>query len=213
MFESKMYDGRNIRSESERKCRINAALRHLNRCLFAIGEKSNADFDLPMPECDPSDTDALHDEYFFGESVPDASLDIRNYSQSNEYRSCNEGQRMTIDEVMTALRTPPTGSTCQRLCFLKGAGGTDKTHVYKVLIQFCERYRIRCIAAASTGVAATLLTRGRAMHSTFKLSIDQDVGEQTPSINWNSDAAQRIRLADFVIIDEVSMLHRVKFNF
>nr|CAD2198835.1 unnamed protein product [Meloidogyne enterolobii] len=65
--------------------------------------------------------------------------------------------------------------------------------------------RIRVIASAYTGCAATLLTGGATVHSVFRFGINIDEN-YTPSVSMQSYHGRRIRDSQVIIIDEVSML-------
>uniref|UniRef100_A0A914HUU8 ATP-dependent DNA helicase n=1 Tax=Globodera rostochiensis TaxID=31243 RepID=A0A914HUU8_GLORO len=64
----------------------------------------------------------------------------------------------------------------------------------------------KVLATASTGCAAILLPYGKTAHSTFRLGRDASL-DKLPSIPHESFFARRIREAQLIIIDEITMLH------
>ena len=50
-------------------------------------------------------------------------------------------------------------------------GGSGKTYLYNVLSSFCESRGFKLSMSAWTGVATTLLRKGKTVHSTFKLPL------------------------------------------
>lgn len=63
------------------------------------------------------------------------------------------------------------------------------------------------VVTASTGVAATLLLRGRTAHSAFRIPIGCD-SEDVPLIKGHEAKADRLRAAKVIIIDEVTMVNK-----
>ena len=89
--------------------------------------------------------------------------------------------------------------------FVTGDGGTGKTFLFNTIISRLRNMRIRVIASAFTGCAATLLTGGATVHSVFRfgINIDQDC---TPSVSMQIFMVNAFSDSQVIIIDEVSML-------
>ena len=56
--------------------------------------------------------------------------------------------------------------------FLDAPGGCGKTFLIETILSTIRSEREIAIDAASSGLAATLLTDGRTVHSTFKVPLD-----------------------------------------
>ena len=90
--------------------------------------------------------------------------------------------------------------------------GCGKTFLYNTLIAQLRHEKRSVIACASTGIAALLLMGGRTAHRAFR--IPEDVSrDMPPRYAWETDDSKRIRDAEVLIIDEVSMLHRDVLDF
>ena len=71
-----------------------------------------------------------------------------------------------------------------------------------------ERHYVAC---APTGIAALLLAGGRTIHNTFSIPIT--VQEETSSqMSYEHWQCERLRNADIIIVDEISMLHSTVFH-
>ena len=98
-------------------------------------------------------------------------------------------------------------STWAGFFFIDGPGGTGKTFLYETLIADIRGKGRIVIATASSGVASTLLPRGRTAHSAFKIPINVKDGDSC-YIDKESDRAKLLRMADVIIWDEAPMSHR-----
>ena len=98
------------------------------------------------------------------------------------------------------------------LFFLDAPGGTGKTFMLNTLLAAVRNEKQIAIAAASSGIAATLLSNGRTAHSAFKLPLKLgscDVGERLMcNINKGSDSAEVLKKAKVIFLDEGTMLNR-----
>jgi hypothetical protein len=62
----------------------------------------------------------------------------------------------------------------------------------------------KVISVAWTGIAATLLIKGRTVHNIFQLPLDLHI-TSTSTMNLNSKKAQTLKEADIIIWDEAPM--------
>ncbi|XP_071718987.1 uncharacterized protein [Rutidosis leptorrhynchoides] len=91
--------------------------------------------------------------------------------------------------------------------FFYGYGGTCKTFVWKTLgVVLCLHGDI-VINAASSGIAALLLTRGRTAHSRFAIPINV-LEDSFCNIQLDSPLAGLLNKAKLIIWDEAPMMHR-----
>ena len=58
------------------------------------------------------------------------------------------------------------------MIYIDGPGGTEKTFLYKTLIQYSFSIGKKELAVAWTGIASILLPNGMMRHKTFKLPYD-----------------------------------------
>ena len=98
------------------------------------------------------------------------------------------------------------------LFFLDAPGGTGKTFLINTLLAAVRKEKQIAIATASSGIAATLLSNGRTAHSAFRLPLKLgsfDVGEKLMcNITRGSDAAEVLKKAKVIFLDEGTMLNR-----
>ena len=92
------------------------------------------------------------------------------------------------------------------LWFLDAPGGTGKTFVTKLILAEIRRRGHKCLAVASSGIAATLLPGGRTAHSTFKLPLDL-ARQETPTCNImkNTMVAKMMKKIKLIVWDECTM--------
>jgi hypothetical protein len=99
-----------------------------------------------------------------------------------------------------------------KLFFLDGPGGTGKTFLYNTI---CNRIRGQSdivLCAASSGIAALLLSGGRTAHSMFKIPVEHLHQHSTCSIAKESQYAEMLRAAKLVIWDEAGNQSRYAFE-
>ncbi|XP_060526909.1 uncharacterized protein LOC132702345 [Cylas formicarius] len=101
-------------------------------------------------------------------------------------------------------------SVCNRngiVFVLTGEGGTGKTATVNVILEVTELRALPYVSAAFTGIAATLIRNAATIHSSFGIPRERGV-DDTPVSNLvgESEAADDIRNARLVVLDEVFML-------
>ncbi|ONM17793.1 hypothetical protein ZEAMMB73_Zm00001d003825 [Zea mays] len=116
--------------------------------------------------------------------------------------SLNEEQRAAYDKIMSAVDTDQGG-----LFFVDGPGGTGKTYLYRVLLATLRNQGKIAVATATSGVAASIMPRGRTAHSRFKIPLTIDDGAVC-SFTKQSGTAELLRKASLIIWDEASMTKR-----
>ena len=116
------------------------------------------------------------------------------------------GQRSAFDKITQTIDNGVKPNTF----FLQGPAGTGKTFLYKTL---CNKYRSEgkvVLCAASSGIAAILLPKGRTSHSLFKIPINSNEETQC-RIAGNSDLAHLLRRTHLIIWDEVTLQSKHDF--
>jgi ATP-dependent DNA helicase PIF1 len=98
--------------------------------------------------------------------------------------------------------------------FMSGPAGTGKTHVIKIIKEFCHKHKKNFQVTALTGCAALLLDcNAKTIHSWSGIGVANDtdinyyirkIKKNKKYINWKS--------IDVLIIDEISMMSKKIFN-
>jgi hypothetical protein len=129
----------------------------------------------------------------------------------------NADQRHAFERIVPAVldpqpdRTEPDAEPNQRQFFLQGAGGTGKTFLYRALYGHLRAAGKSILCVASSGIAATLLPRGRTAHSQFKIPLSLDEWSSCP-VTPTSILGRQLADVDLIIWDEVTMQNRFAFE-
>jgi len=116
----------------------------------------------------------------------------------------NNEQRIVFNAITTAILEPHSPN---KLFFLDGPGGTGKTFVYNTILgNFCSR-GVKCMAMATSGIAACLLHEGQTAHSSLAIPL-QLHDKSTCCISAQSSLAQRLREVQLIVLDEACARHR-----
>ena len=106
---------------------------------------------------------------------------------------------MTQAEALTILKTGAT-------VFLTGEPGAGKTHTVNEYVEYLKAHEIDVAITASTGIAATHIG-GMTIHSWSGIGIRSSLDPYTlDAIASNEYVSKRVRRAQVLIIDEISML-------
>uniref|UniRef100_A0A915DUI5 ATP-dependent DNA helicase n=1 Tax=Ditylenchus dipsaci TaxID=166011 RepID=A0A915DUI5_9BILA len=196
-FSDTMYDTRGTRhNEALRLRRMNRALFLINYMLDKQGGFSNAQCGLPVPLDErgqpmaPASTRQMVDMFYFPGRRFENEDEMDGSAQPPEdfFDRLNEEQRNIIEQVEVALRTIP--------------------HVDN-LVTTPRLFGV--LSTATTGIAATLLFNGGTIHSGFGLGIHIDPAN-IPQLEYQSFLGQRVRAAQLIIMDEMSMARRDLFD-
>lgn len=113
-------------------------------------------------------------------------------------------QRQIFDRVCCSVE-----HSLREMLFLDAPGGTGKTFLTKVILAQIRSQNKIALAVASSGIAATLLPRGKTAHTTFKIPIDLDRTENPVcNVSRNSDKAKVLRDCALIVWDECTMANR-----
>jgi hypothetical protein len=122
------------------------------------------------------------------------------------YQTANNEQKIILDTIQSAITSGRGG-----LFFIDGPGGTGKTFVENLLLNWVRGNSQIALAVASTGIASILLHNGRTSHSRFHIPIDIQP-ESTCAIPAQSALAELLRSTSLIIWDEVSAQNRYCFE-
>ena len=93
--------------------------------------------------------------------------------------------------------------------FIDAPGGTGKTFLINYMISYLSRNVGAVLTTASSGIASTLLSWGRTLHSTFNLPLNiTRLNQPAGNISRSTEKARRIENARVLFIDEAPCLHR-----
>ncbi|XP_015370488.1 PREDICTED: uncharacterized protein LOC107166369 [Diuraphis noxia] len=94
-----------------------------------------------------------------------------------------------------------------KILFLDALGGTGKTFLINLLLAKVRYGGKIALAVASSGIAATLLVRGRTAHSTFKLPLKYDSDDTTSvcNVSKQSGTGKLMQDCSLIIWDKASM--------
>ena len=178
------------------------ALHQINVILQRSG-KSLTDYHLPSPTIDFSNFNGI--SRIIAEETahnPQELLDIWNQG----YQTATAEQRAILDTICAAVTSGHGG-----LFFVDGPGGTGKTFVENLLLNWVRGNGQIALAVALSGIASTLLHHGRTSHSRFHIPIDIQP-ESVCTVSAQSGLAELLRSTSLIIWDEVSSQHRYCFE-
>ena len=156
------------------------------------------DFGLPVPDASLFD---CHIPREIREEI-DQDIDALQHIDVTNRGKLNEEQREVYDTVISSVDNDDG-----LLISLDASGGTGKTFVLSTILAHVRSMKEVALATATSGIAATLLPRGRTLHSRLKVPINISE-ESTCNITPRSATAELIRRCKLLVIDEVSMADR-----
>src|SRR5579871_6455162 len=180
------------------------ALQEINFVLQRFG-KSLADYSLPNPIYMFDDNVMKGVPRIISEQkIDDPSILQERWRQG--YRSANQEQKMILDTIRSMIISRQSG-----LFFIDGPGGTGKTFVENLLLNWVRANSEIALAVASSGIASILLHHGVISHSRFHIPIDIQA-ESICNISLQSPVAQLLRCTKLIVWDEVSSQSRYCFE-
>ncbi|XP_021866617.2 uncharacterized protein [Spinacia oleracea] len=102
------------------------------------------------------------------------------------------------------------GDTGQ-IFFIDGPSGTGKTFLYRAILATIKLRGNYGLAVASSGIAATLLHRGKTAHKTFGIPVSLHASS-TWKFSKQDIEAQLVKHAAVIIWDEATMTHRHSYE-
>jgi hypothetical protein len=198
---------------------IEYALRTLNSSCIAMGLGEPVDYNHEQMEAEVERQDAYLPANVGEIGDTDAPAPNRSSWASLVERNLalfadNPEQRLAYDTIMGSIHAlvADSESDVHRHFMLDGPGGCGKTLLLNTIIATILSENGQVEPCATTGIAGILMIRGGTAHT--KLWIPTELDANTPPrLEYNNTLAQRIRRANLIIIDEVSILHRDALSF
>ena len=168
-----------------------------------MGGKQLSEYGLPQPQTVDSHRFAreYHREINYDRGEQQAYVD-RNAAL------LTADQREVYDCFCSMVDTNEGG-----VLFLDVPGGTGKTFLSNLSLAKIRSEGNIALATASSGIAATLLTGGRTLHSPFKIPLDLNVMDiPVCSIKKGTALCEVVQEAKAIVVDEAPMTNRRAFE-
>jgi hypothetical protein len=180
----------------------NLALQEIDAILQQFG-KSLSDYHLPEPSLSFDNIISIP-QIIAAEMTedPQVLLDLWGHG----YQCANVEQKLILDMIRGEIASGRGG-----LFFIDGPGGTGKTFVENLLLDWVRGHSEIALAVASSGIASILLHHGRTSHSRFHIPIDIQP-ESVCAIPAQSTVAELFRRTKLIVWDEISSQHRYCFE-
>ena len=182
---------------------FNLALNDLQDKVLSMGGRELSEYGLPQPQTVDNDRFArvYHREINYNQG------EQRAYVEHNLLLLTSD-QREVYDSFCSMI-TGNDGGTL----FLDAPGGTGKTFLINFILAKLRSEGKIALATASSGIAATLLTGGRTLHSTFKIPLDlyaMDI--PICSIKKGTALSRVIQEGKATVVDEAPMTNKLAFE-
>ena len=182
---------------------FNLALNDLQDKVISMGGRQLSEYGLPQPQTVDNNRFArvYHREidYYQGEQ--------RAYVEHNVLLLTAD-QRDVYDCFCSMIDSNEGG-----MLFLDAPGGTGKTFLINLILTKLRLEGKIALATASSGIAATLLTGGRTLHSTFKVPLDLHAMDvPICSIKKGTALCKVIQEGKAIVVDEAPMTNKLAFE-
>ena len=182
---------------------FNLALNDLQDKVLSMGGRELPEYGLPQPQL--VDTDRFARVYH-GEINYDQG-EQRTYVELN-LPLLTSDQREVYDCFCSMIDGDEGG-----ILFLDAPGGTGKTFLINLILAKLRSEDKIGLATASSGIAATLLTGGRTLHSTFKIPVDLHAMDiPICSIKKGTALCRVIQEGKAIVVDEAPMTNKLAFE-
>ena len=182
---------------------FNLALSDLQDKVLSMGGRELSEYGLPQPQAVDNDRFAR---------VYHREIDY-NQGEQQAYVDCNlplltTDQREVYDCFCSMIDSDEGG-----MLFLDAPGGTGKTFLINLILAKLRSEGKIALATASSSIAATLLTGGRTLHSTFKIPLDLHAMDiPICSIKKGTALGRVIQEGKATVVDEAPMTNKLAFE-
>ncbi|XP_031627790.1 ATP-dependent DNA helicase PIF1-like [Contarinia nasturtii] len=122
-------------------------------------------------------------------------------------KSLSESQMTIFQKVIASLTKPcENGKTF----LVQGAAGSGKTFLLNYIRSHCDKNDIKAIAFAYTGIASCLLSKGKTVHSQFRIPWNQK--NVTSALESTRPAYQTIKNASILLWDQAAFCSKYIFE-
>lgn len=181
----------------------NIALVQLEDCVLQMGGQCLHSYGLPAAQRDAAER--IGKDY---RREVDYDTEQQRERAMRNHTLMTPDQQHVFKTFMKAVEENATG-----IFFLDAPGGCGKTFLIETILATIRSESKIAIATASSGLAATLITGGRTVHSTFKVPLDL-ARFDTPmcSVKKGTSLARLIQDCSAIIVDEAPMLNKSVFE-
>ena len=182
---------------------FNLALNDLQDRVLSMGGRELSEYGLPQPQTVDNDRFArvYHREIDYDQG------EQRAYVEHN-VPMLTADQREVYDYFCSMIDNNEGG-----MLFLDAPGGTGKTFLINLILAKLRSEGKIALATASSGIAATLLTGGRTLHSMFKVPLDLHAMDvPICSIKKGTALCKVIQEGKATVVDEAPMTNRLAFE-
>ena len=188
----------------------------LNECLFAIeelllqtGDKDATLESYGLPT--PNRAVRLQAEQHCKAIRQELDFDAAAEKEIGEriVKNMNRKQTLAYHTIMRAVDRPK--QTTKKFFSLQASAGTGKTFLCKALAATIRGRHEIALCGATSGIAATLMPKGRTMHSRFGIPLNVTTSSML-TIKKQSATADLIRRARIIIWDEAPMAHKTLYT-
>ena len=182
---------------------FNLALNDIQDKVLSMGGRELSEYGLPQPQAVDNDRFArvYHREIDYNQGEQQAYVE-------HNLPMLTADQREVYDCFFSMIDGNEGG-----MLFLDAPGGTGKTFLINLILAKLRSEGNIALATASSGIAATLLTGGRTLHSTFKIPLDlyaMDI--PICSIKKGTALSRVIQEGKATVVDEAPMTNKLAFE-
>ena len=179
---------------------FNLALNDLQDKVLSMGGRELSEYGLPQPQAVDNDR------------VYQREIDY-DQGEQRAYVECNVPLLTTDQQDVYDCFCSMIDRNEGGMVFLDAPGGTGKTFLINLILAKLRSEGKIALATASSGIAATLLTGGRTLHSTFKISLDLHAMDiPICSIKKGTALCKVIQESKAVVVDKAPMTNRLAFE-
>ena len=180
------------------------ALDEIQEIVYACGGEDISLYGLPKSRGLDKSNDILRREKSYNKQKLTETV-------SHNIKLLNNDQKHVFDCIIKLIKKRKKNKASTRNqngFFIDASGGTGKSFVLNLLLDYVRAEGMIALAVASSGIAATILHGGRTAHNTFKIPIMETHENRSCSIKRNTNLANLMKLCSLIVWDEVTMANK-----